>query len=521
MRRLLVVTSVLLTAALAVSADELVITRGGRRIIDPDPTTAATNCNGWSYDPAPVAFENDISNVYSTSGILQNHCSDQFPFGDQIWSGHRGSNGVFTVQPAITRTSFRWMFGDQPIDPLTYIGRVASPSVVRTFDGRYFMAFVASVSDPALCNGIHTGQVCGLCLDPFSYYVMYWAMSIDGVTWHVYDSVNGNSNVALANALLYRSPNSNDKIAGTQYRGVTRVRILVADGYVFFLTQFTTSSTVRTLLLRAPYDPSTQWGITGSLQAWRGDQSQWQAVPNGVLPDEFDDPAIAADIFPPVVSIADITQIQGKRFIGLLPSDSHIDYVLSNDLVSWTPPKPIRSAIPYFADGRSYAGSVVDPVIVEDASSTLHLFMASDDGDADHGITTRDGFRDCPASPPYLGLGIYEGIVQLAPIVATTTTVTPSANPAATGVVSFDVRITASDGTSPNGRLTFAVGGTTSNTIIDVNNGRARFFVQLLAAGTYPVHVSFTSLGPWNPSNADTQIVIVAGSPPKHRSVRH
>src|ERR1043166_6455019 len=139
LRRLLAVTSVLLLAALAAGADELVITRGGRRVIDPDPNTATTNCNGWSFDPAPVAFENDISKVYSTSGILQNHCNDQFPFGDQIWSGRRGSNGVFTVQPAITRTTFRWMFGDLPIDPLTYIGRVASPSVIKTFDGRYLM----------------------------------------------------------------------------------------------------------------------------------------------------------------------------------------------------------------------------------------------------------------------------------------------------------------------------------------------------------------------------------------------
>ncbi|HEY2324254.1 MAG TPA: hypothetical protein VGJ82_15450, partial [Thermoanaerobaculia bacterium] len=168
MPRFLAFTSLLLLATLAAGADDLVITRGGRRVIDPDPNTASTNCNGWSFDPAPVAFENDISNVYSTTGILQNHCNDQFPFGDQIWSGRRGSNGVFTVQPAITRTTFRWMFGDLPIDPLTYIGRVASPSVIKTFDGRYFMAFVASVSDPSLCNGAHTGQVCGLCLDPFS-----------------------------------------------------------------------------------------------------------------------------------------------------------------------------------------------------------------------------------------------------------------------------------------------------------------------------------------------------------------
>lgn len=518
MRRLLAVTSVLLAAALAAGADELVITRGGRRVIDPDPTTATTNCNGWSFDPAPVAFENDISNVYSTSGILQNHCTDKFPFGDEIWSGRRGSNGVFTVQPAITRTTFRWMFGDLPIDPLTYIGRVASPSVIKTFDGRYFMAFVASVSDPALCNGAHTGQVCGLCLDPFSYYVMYWAMSIDGVTWHLFDRENPVSNVALENALLYRPPSSNDKLPGTPYRGVTRVRILVADSYVWFLTQFSSASGVRTIMLRAPYDQSTQWGIAGPLEAWRNDKSQWQAVTDSVLPDEFDDGGIPVDLFPPIVSMADITQIQGERFIGLLPSDSHIDYVLSNDLLTWTPAKPVRSAVPYFADDRGYPGSVVDPVVVEDASNTLHLFMASDDGDPDHGIL-RDGVSDCPSSPYPAGLGIYEGIVELAPVVSTTITITPRANPASAGAVGFDIRVSAANGSLPNGRVAVSAGN--SVVLANVNNGSVSLTAPLNTPGTYPVHVTFTSLGPWAGSSADTQVTVVPGFPPKKRAVRH
>jgi len=517
-RRLLIVTSVLLAVTLAAGADELVITRGGRRIIDPDPTTAATNCNGWSYDPAPIAFENDISNVYSTSGILRNHCSDQFPFGDEIWSGRRGANGVFTVQPAITRTTFRWMFGDVPIDPETYIGRVASPSVIRTGDGRYFMAFVASVSDPALCAGAHTGQVCGLCLDPFSYYVMYWAMSTDGVTWHLYNAANPVSNVALESALLYRPPNSNDRLPGSAYGGVTRVRILVADSYVWFLTQFRTGNAIRTLMLRAPYDQSTQWGIAGPLEAWRGDKAQWQSVTNSVLPDEFDDAEIAVDLYPPIVSMADITQIPSERFIGLIPSESSINYVLSNDLLSWTPARPLRSAVAYLADDRSYTGSVVDPVIVEDVSNTLHLFFASADGDPDHGIP-RDGVDDCPLSSFPVGLGIYEGIVELAPVVSTSITITPRANPSATGPIGFDVRVTAANGTAPNGRVRLDTANI--STIIDVNNGTASPSTFLTVPGTYTVHATFTSFGPWATSSADVQITVVPSLPPKRRAVRH
>lgn len=517
MRRLLIVTSLLLTAALAAGADELVITRGGRRVIDPDPRTATTNCNGWSYDPAPVAFENDISNVYSTSGILQDHCSDQFPFGDQIWSGHRGSDGVFTVQPAITRTNFRWMFGDTPIDPQTYIGRVASPSVIKTADGRYFMAFVASVADPSLCAGVHTGQVCGLCQDSFSYYVMYWAMSADGVTWHVFDQTNSNSNVALASALLYRSPNSDDRVAGTHYAGINRVRILVADGYVWFLTQFATEGPVRTLMLRAHFDPTTQWGITGSLEAWRGDKSQWQPITDSVLPDEFDDPGIASDLYPAIVSMSDISQIQGERFIGLLASGSHIDYVLSNDLLSWTPARPLRSGISYFADDRGYANSVVDPIVVEDESNTLHLFMASADGDSDHGIG-RDGFRDCGSSPSTLGLGIYEAIVELRQFVNTTISINPHTT-APAGVVAFDIRVSATDGSLPNGRLTFSVGSSTY--VVDVNGGHAVVFAPLPVPATYQIHATYTSFGPWSQSNTDAQITIVQGGPSRKRAVRH
>ncbi|HEY2324500.1 MAG TPA: Ig-like domain-containing protein, partial [Thermoanaerobaculia bacterium] len=339
-----------------------------------------------------------------------------------------------------------------------------------------------------------------------------------GITWHLYDRENPVSNVALENALLYRPPNSNDKLPGSSYRGVTRVRILVADGYVWFLTQFATGGAVRTLLLRAPYDQSTDWGINGTLEAWRGDKSQWQPVTDSVLPDEFDDGEIASDLYPPIVSMSDITQVQGERFVGLLPSASHIDYVLSNDLVSWTPPKPLRSSVPYFADDRGYPGSVVDPTLIEDASSTLHLFMASADGDSDHGII-RDGVRDCSSSPSYLGLGIYEGIVDLAPIVNTSISITPRANPAATGVVAFDVRVSATNGTQPNGRVTLSVGAFTAT--VDVNNGQATVFAPLNTPSTYPVHATFTSFGPWQTSSTDSQITVVQGAPAKKRAVRH
>jgi len=405
MRRILIATSVLLTLASSAGAAELVITQGGRRI-------TAANCSGWSYDPAPVAFENNISNVYTTSGTNESHCTEPIPFGDQIWRRQRDASGVWSSAPVIGRTNFRWMFGDQPIDSQTYIGRVGSPSVVRA-NGRYFMAFIASVSDPGLCSGQHSGTVCGLCSDPFSYFAMFWAMSNDGSTWHVLNNSHPVSNLALETALLYRSPNASDKSADSRYLGVTRVRTLLADGYIWFLTQFSAQDTMRTIMFRAPWDAATEFGITGPLEAWRNDTLQWIPTVDGVVPDVFADPGSAAGFDPPLVSIADISQIQGVRFIGLETIDGNrrIQYRLSNDLLSWTPPKALPSEIRYFADGTGYVNSVVDPALVEDGPGALHLFFASNDGDPDHGIP-RDGVRDCTSFAPN-GLGIYEGIVEI------------------------------------------------------------------------------------------------------------
>jgi len=85
-------------------------------------------------------------------------------------------------------------------------------------------------------------------------------------------------------------------------------------------------------------------------------------------------------------------------------------------------------------------------------------------------------------------------------------------------LVVLDVRVTATDGTLPNGRVTLSVG--TATTTFDVNNGRGTASL-LTAPGTYAVHASFVSFGPWGSSNADTQITVVPGSPAKKRAVRH
>jgi hypothetical protein len=54
-----------------------------------------------------------------------------------------------------------------------------------------------------------------------------------------------------------------------------------------------------------------------------------------------------------------------------------------------------------------------------------------------------------------------------------------------------------------------------------VNNGTASPSTFLTVPGTYTVHATFTSFGPWATSSADVQITVVPSLPPKRRAVRH
>jgi hypothetical protein len=86
----------------------------------------------------------------------------------------------------------------------------------------------------------------------------------------------------------------------------------------------------------------------------------------------------------------------------------------SKDLIHWTPPRIVASAVPFFADGEGYDASVLEPFYVEDEEGFYHFFFASADGDS---ATPPDGLHDCGLSStpdfptaPYVGVGIHEGI---------------------------------------------------------------------------------------------------------------
>ncbi|HEV8658658.1 MAG TPA: hypothetical protein VGS96_08510, partial [Thermoanaerobaculia bacterium] len=172
------------------SAGELAITSGGRRIIDRDPTSAASNCYGWSYGPSPLIDDGgDLVEMYTVSDAATNHCKvgieSEQRFGDSIQLHRLTEDGTWAVGVnVVDRSNLSWMKDPTFLaqHPEAFVGHFSSPSVVR-LDGRYYMAFVGSIDDRNLCAGEHpmSGNICGSCRDPWSYFVAMWAVSDDGV----------------------------------------------------------------------------------------------------------------------------------------------------------------------------------------------------------------------------------------------------------------------------------------------------------------------------------------------------
>src|SRR5262249_42204178 len=144
-------------------------------------------------------------------------------FGDAIrfhalQRGREWSEGVDVVG----RDTLPWMNDVAFLNAnlQTYAGHVTSPSVVQR-DGRWFMAFTVSRDDRNLCAGEHyAGNVCGSCLDPWSYFVVVWAVSDDGVHWRVREHAEGDP------TLLGRPPTDAERAATSNFKGLTRVSLV-------------------------------------------------------------------------------------------------------------------------------------------------------------------------------------------------------------------------------------------------------------------------------------------------------
>jgi hypothetical protein len=526
--------------ATTLGAKELAIVGGGRRIVDLDPSSAESNCGGWSYDPMPVRDDaGELSILYSTGDALTNHCTGPIEspsrFGDHIWRHTRQADGTWSGAPVITRADLDWMSSPSVDD---FVGHLASPAVVRA-DGRYYMAFVAGVNDPNLCAGEHDAlNACGPCSAPWSYFTMLWAVSDDGVKWTIRKRDATASNRALGASTLWRDPTASDRGAGSLYKGLTRVSMVRDDKYFYLMTQFWSQPTVKVALFRIAADPSSPFGISSDPEIWHTQfnlGNAWEACPSGRVPDWLDQQngTSIPSLGTPIASIATTTAFPGYRYIALLVGSgstfvinggraNRIDYQLSNDLINWIGAPIMRSEIPHFADTFSYDNSVIGPVIAEDGAGKMNVYFASGDGDEDHGIA-RDGVRDCTsgAGPTtvFVGSGIYEGIADMITLTPTTTTIETPVNPVNTGFITFTVHVSSELG-KPNGRVSLEGNSFFAQT--RVVDGVATLTASARFTGTFPVSARFdTDAGPWAPSSSSQIVVHVTNPPPRRRAARH
>lgn len=340
--------------------------------------------------------------MYTASDALTQHCragtgiESAIRFGDAIQFHAVRDDGTWSEGfNVVDRTRLAWMSDVAFLNAnlQSFTGHVASPSVVRR-DGRWFMAFAASLDDRNLCAGEHyAGNSCGSCFDPWSYFVIVWAVSNDGVNWRIRERAPGDP------TFLGRPPTAGERLPGSNFKGLTRVSLLAHGDDFYLATQYWAVHSIQIAMFRVPYDAADEWGLGGAAEM----------VPTSLT--GF------------LGSISRTRAFGAERFIALSPYDAgrRISYRTSENLVDWTPPEVMRSSIPFFADGLGYAVSVIDPVAVDGPDGKLRVYFASADGDADHGIP-RDGRHDCGLydefgpTAAYLGTGIYEATVELRPV---------------------------------------------------------------------------------------------------------
>jgi hypothetical protein len=279
---------------------------------------------------------------------------------------------------------------------------------------------------------------------------------------------------------------------------------------------------IKTLMLRVPYDPASEFGLGGDPEMWSWNRKSWLTCLNGVLPgliNTYNEHSLLIS-YDPISSISR-TAIRGKQeYIAVASNGSYfyngyggrsnrISVQFSSNLVDWTPSQIIRSAVPHLADGYSYDASVIDPVLIEDGDG-FRLFVASADGD--EGIA-RDGRHDCDPNAgfgptaPYVGTGIYEARVE---------TITPRPTRTSlfvdrTAIVSGDtvhcrIEVTEPDGAPAEGVALIRGDGVRPVRLV---NGRAEIDMPLRGVGPRWIDAVFEDQGLWLGSHSDVNAVQV------------
>jgi hypothetical protein len=518
-RRLLPV--LLLLVALSAGAKDLSLVAGGDRIFDNDPSTAANNCLGWSFGASPVV--NDEGNVvamYTASDVLTNRCKESADpaekFGDRIRYHVRSEEGTWTGGiDVIDRSHFSWMQDPEFLaaNPASFVGHLASPSVVKA-DGRYYMAFVGSVDDRNLCAGEHFAtNICGSCFDPWSYFVVMWAVSDDGVNWRVRERARGDA------MLIGRPPDASERGTSSIYKGLTRVALVAHEekgiSYFYFGTQYWTRDGIKMGMFRIERDPASEWGLTGDPELWSTTR-RWVTCTDGRVPD-FLSSTNEYSMTGMNEALSSIVR-DGERYMAFATHTgfevagrsrfSQVSYFVSTNLLQWNGPFTIPSAIPYVADGYGYEVSVIDPIAVPDGPERMRLFYSSADGDARNGVA-RDGRHDCQLDPragptaPYMGTGIHEATLEYIDRRHTSTTITASNSAAVGDTIRAVVQVASEDGSAPHGTVIV----TDNRTIFEqvrVVNGEAVLALPIRGeAGARTIYAQFTADGIWASSRSE------------------
>src|SRR5438876_816613 len=86
-------------------------------------------------------------------------------------------------------------------------------------------------ASPAIGERFAAGNACGSCLDPWSYFVIVWAVSDDGINWRVRERGPGDP------TFLGRPPTTAERTVPSNFKGLTRVSLVSQGDYFYIAAQ--------------------------------------------------------------------------------------------------------------------------------------------------------------------------------------------------------------------------------------------------------------------------------------------
>jgi hypothetical protein len=276
-------------------------------------------------------------------------------------------------------------------------------------------------------------------------------------------------------------------------------------------------------IFRIRYDEASEWGISEEPQMWSGNRRAWVECEQGRVPTFLREHSeYSAGPLAFALSRITRTRIFGEEeYLALSSADSWypgsgrsnvVAFYRSKNLVDWTAGGYISSAIPFLGDTWGYDASMLEPAAIEDGSGTLRLFVASADGDIVHGIE-RNGRHDCSLgadlgpTAPYVGTGIYEGVLQIVTPSETMTTITPMSESVLAGTpAKFLVRVTASDGSTPFGVVFISNLDHYGFTSVRLVNGQAEVEMLTRGRGENAFVARFNKQGVWGESVSEVVV---------------